>query len=108
MNADLEALLRQPWAARRRRAGDLVEVRVEVADGRPVCTVGVLCGHQGGDALTSDLARVLAALPAMRAALQEIDVGLEVFMQRYGDYSGRLAGLRDLILSTLTTLEPDA
>ena len=106
MNDLLAELLAQPWTVRQRRAGDLVEVRVEVADGRPVCTAGVLCGHQGGDALTRDLARALAALPVLVGALRQL-----------ADLSGTENGpavrvlsqdVRDLARAALLTLEPDA
>src|SRR5262252_6232292 len=65
MNPDLEALLRQPWTARRLPAGDRVQILVEAASGAPVCTAGVLAGDTRTDALTLALGRALAALPPL-------------------------------------------
>src|SRR5262245_46263776 len=66
MNPDLEHLLRSPWTVARVVAGDLQQVTVETEpDGRPVCTVGVLCGDRRADLLTAAVARALAALPRL-------------------------------------------
>jgi len=72
MNPSLAHLLTQPWTVRQRRAGDLCEICVVAADGRPICTAGVLCGHQRADALTAAVAGALAALPVLVGALRQL------------------------------------
>ena len=46
----------------------------------------------------------------LRLTLEEVDVGLEAHMERFGDHEGRLAGLRRIILAALAAQppEPDA
>lgn len=50
-------------------------------------------------------ARLLAAAPTMKAVLEELDVGIQFFMENHGDRCGRLATFREMIASALETTE---
>jgi hypothetical protein len=49
-------------------------------------------------------ARLIAAAPATEEALEEVDVGIQIYMEKYGDNGGRLAGLRGLVIDTLARM----
>ena len=108
MNPDLEALLRQPWAARRRRAGDLVHILVEAADGAPVCTAAVVCGETRADALGVALAHALAALPTLVGALRQLADLAAAYDTGNGPAVRVLSqDVRDVARAALTALEGD-
>lgn len=46
-------------------------------------------------------ARLIAAAPTMKEALEEVDVGLQFYMERHGEYDNRLSALRNIIADVL-------
>jgi hypothetical protein len=55
--------------------------------------------HTGACGLAD--AALIAAAPAMKEVLEEVDVALQSYMERQGDNAGRLAALRGLVSDAL-------